>query len=88
VCAETRKHCLGKGGKKRTERYLARRLLYFFATLTKECSDRVRFQTRQETRSAIFWSCTCKLVVISILAFCEMWGLFTGLLQRMYAHAF
>ncbi len=26
----------------------------FFATLTKECTDRVRFQTRQEARSAIF----------------------------------
>jgi hypothetical protein len=26
----------------------------FFATLTKECTDRLRFQTRQEARSAIF----------------------------------
>jgi len=26
----------------------------FFATLSKECTDRVRFQTRQQARSAIF----------------------------------
>jgi putative transposase len=26
----------------------------FFATLTEEYTDRVRFQTRQEARSAIF----------------------------------
>ena len=26
----------------------------FFATLTKECTDRLRFQTRQQARSAIF----------------------------------
>jgi putative transposase len=31
----------------------------FFATLTKECSDRVRFQTRQEARSAIFEYLEC-----------------------------
>lgn len=31
----------------------------FFATLTKECTDRVRFQTRQETRSAIFEYLEC-----------------------------
>ena len=31
----------------------------FFATLTKECTDRVRFQTRQEARSAIFEYVEC-----------------------------
>ncbi len=31
----------------------------FFATLTKECTDRVRFQTRQEARSAIFAYLEC-----------------------------
>lgn len=31
----------------------------FFATLTKECSARVRFQTRQEARSAIFEYLEC-----------------------------
>jgi putative transposase len=31
----------------------------FFATLTKECTNRVRFQTRQEARSAIFEYLEC-----------------------------
>jgi putative transposase len=31
----------------------------FFATLTKECTDRVRLQTRQEARSAIFAVLEC-----------------------------
>jgi putative transposase len=31
----------------------------FFATLTKECTDRVRFQTRQEARSTIFEYLEC-----------------------------
>ena len=31
----------------------------FFATLTTECTDRVRFQTRQEARSAIFEYLEC-----------------------------
>lgn len=31
----------------------------FFATLTKECTDRVRFQSRQEARSAIFEYLEC-----------------------------
>jgi putative transposase len=31
----------------------------FFATLTKECTGRVRFQTRQEARSAIFEYLEC-----------------------------
>ncbi len=31
----------------------------FFATLTKECTDRVRFQTRQQARSAIFEYIEC-----------------------------
>ena len=31
----------------------------FFATLTKECTDRVRFQTRQEARSAMFEYLEC-----------------------------
>jgi len=31
----------------------------FFATLTKECTKRVRFQTRQEARSAIFEYLEC-----------------------------
>ena len=31
----------------------------FFATLTKECTDRIRFQTRQEARSAIFEYLEC-----------------------------
>jgi putative transposase len=31
----------------------------FFATLTKECTDRVRFQARQEARSAIFEYLEC-----------------------------
>jgi putative transposase len=31
----------------------------FFATLTKECTDRTRFQTRQEARSAIFEYLEC-----------------------------
>jgi putative transposase len=31
----------------------------FFATLTKECTDRVRFKTRQEARSAIFEYLEC-----------------------------
>src|SRR5205807_5924681 len=31
----------------------------FFTTLTKECIDRIRFKTRQETRSAIFEYLEC-----------------------------
>ncbi len=31
----------------------------FFANLTKECTDRTRFKTRQEARSAIFESVEC-----------------------------
>ena len=31
----------------------------FFATLTKECTDRMRFQTRQQARSAIFEYIEC-----------------------------
>ncbi len=31
----------------------------FFATLTKECTDRVRFQSRQQARSAIFEYLVC-----------------------------
>ncbi len=31
----------------------------FFATLTKECTDRLHFQTRQEARSAIFEYLEC-----------------------------
>jgi putative transposase len=31
----------------------------FFATLTKQCTDRVRFQTRQQARSAIFEYLEC-----------------------------
>jgi len=31
----------------------------FFASLTKECTDRTRFQTRQEARSAIFEYLEC-----------------------------
>jgi putative transposase len=31
----------------------------FFATLTKECTGRVRFQTRQEARSAVFEYLEC-----------------------------
>jgi transposase InsO family protein len=31
----------------------------FFATLTRECTDRMRFQTRQEARSAIFEYLEC-----------------------------
>jgi putative transposase len=31
----------------------------FFATLTKECTDRMRFKTRQEARSAIFEFLEC-----------------------------
>jgi putative transposase len=31
----------------------------FFATLTRECTDRLRFQTRQEARSAIFEYLEC-----------------------------
>jgi len=31
----------------------------FFATLTKECTDRMRFQSRQEARSAIFEYLEC-----------------------------
>jgi hypothetical protein len=31
----------------------------FFATLTCECTDRMRFQTRQEARSAIFEYLEC-----------------------------
>ncbi len=31
----------------------------FFATLTKECTDRIRFQTRQQARSAIFEYLEC-----------------------------
>lgn len=31
----------------------------FFASLTKECTDRRRFQTRQEARSAIFEYIEC-----------------------------
>ena len=36
VCAETCKHCLGRGGEKRIERYLARRLLYLWRTIKYE----------------------------------------------------
>ena len=59
VCAETRKHCLGRGGEKRTARHLARRLLYFFSTLKGECVERHTFHTRQEARSAIFEYIEC-----------------------------
>ncbi len=31
----------------------------FFATLTKECIDRTRFQSRQQARSAIFEYLEC-----------------------------
>ena len=31
----------------------------FFASLTKECTDRTRFKTRQEARSAIFEYLEC-----------------------------
>jgi len=31
----------------------------FFASLTKECTDRRRFKTRQEARSAIFEYVEC-----------------------------
>jgi putative transposase len=31
----------------------------FFATLTRECTDRMRFKTRQEARSAIFEFLEC-----------------------------
>jgi putative transposase len=31
----------------------------FFASLTKECTDRTRFKTRQEARSAIFEYVEC-----------------------------
>ena len=31
----------------------------FFATLTKECTDRTRFQSRQEARVAIFAYIEC-----------------------------
>ncbi|WP_373324000.1 IS3 family transposase [Dictyobacter formicarum] len=31
----------------------------FFATLAKECTNRVRFQTRQQARSAIFEYLEC-----------------------------
>jgi putative transposase len=31
----------------------------FFATLTKECTVRVRFESRQQTRSAIFEYLEC-----------------------------
>ena len=34
-------------------------MVAFFATLTKECTDRVRFQTRQEARTAIFEYLQC-----------------------------
>ena len=36
VCAETCKHGLGRGGEKRVERYLARRLLYLWRTVKYE----------------------------------------------------
>jgi len=36
VCAETYKHCLGRGGEKRIERYLARRLLYLWRSVKYE----------------------------------------------------
>jgi transposase InsO family protein len=36
VCAETCKHCLGRGGEKRIERYLARRLLYLWRSVKYE----------------------------------------------------
>jgi len=53
----------------------------FFASLTKECTDRVRFQTRQEARSAIFEYLECfynpvrlhsTLRYVSPLAFAQM----------------
>ena len=31
----------------------------FFATLTKECTDRVRFESRQQARSVIFEYLEC-----------------------------
>lgn len=36
MCAETCKHGLGRGGEKRIERYLARRLLYLWRTIKYE----------------------------------------------------
>jgi hypothetical protein len=59
-CARKRASiCLGRGGEKRTERNLARRLLYFFSTLKGECVDRQDFQTRQEARLVIFEYIEC-----------------------------
>jgi transposase InsO family protein len=47
------------GIRKRAVMHLAGCPPYFFASLTKECTNRRRFQTRQEARSTIFESLEC-----------------------------
>ncbi|HCF84259.1 MAG TPA: hypothetical protein DEV72_03540 [Ktedonobacter sp.] len=45
---------LGRGGEKRTKRYLASRLLYFFHSFKGEFIDGMSFQTRAQARSTTF----------------------------------
>jgi transposase InsO family protein len=54
-CARKRASiCLGRGGEKRAERHLARRLLYFFGTLKEECIGNVIYASHSEARLTIF----------------------------------
>ena len=54
-CARKRASiCLGRDGEKRTERYLARRLLYFFGTLKDECVRETLYASHEEARSELF----------------------------------
>jgi hypothetical protein len=56
-CARKRASiCLGRGGEKRTERNLARRLLYFVGTFKLAVSERRRYQALEQfLRAAEGW---------------------------------
>ncbi len=54
-CARKRAStCLGRDGEKRAEKYLARRLLYFFGSLKEECVGNRLYQSHEEARLALF----------------------------------
>lgn len=54
-CARKRAStCLGRGGEKRTERYLARRLLYSFGSLKEECVGNRVYPSHEQARQARF----------------------------------
>jgi hypothetical protein len=53
VCAETCTHGLGRGGEKRVERYLARRLLYLWRTIKQEEVYLNDYATPREARQGL-----------------------------------